>query len=338
MLATFFKNYGDLESNIIQKDIPLPVPADDEVLIKVFAASMNPVDYKIVHGAIRLLHRFKLPQALGYDVSGTIERTGKNVTAFKPGDEVYGRAGDFDPGTFAEYAIIKAIYIAPKPHNLTHEEASCIPLAGQTAVQAISEVCDAQPGQKILIHAGAGGVGSFAIQYAKLLGLHVATTTSTRNMEWVRSLGADEVIDYTTRDYRKELKDFDIVLDSLGGASRIESMKVLKPGGKIVSIVGKPDRPFAIRMKLGFLLTTLITLIDLKHQRAARKHKVIYYYWLMRPDGETLSGITPFLESGKIRVFIEEIYPLNRALEALKHVEKGRTRGKVVISTDGSRS
>ncbi len=331
MKAILFTGYGKLEDKIILKDIPMPVATENEVLIQVFAASINPVDYKIVQGAMRLLHRFELPQTLGFDLSGVIISVGKKVTEYHVGDEVYGRVGDTHPGTFAEYIAVEPKYLAIKPHNLSHEEASCLPLVAQTTVQALTQVCDARASQKILIHAGSGGIGVFAIQYAKYLKMHVATTTSTANVEWVKALGADVVIDYKTQNYLELIKDYDMVYDTLGAQTKLDSMHVLKPGGKLVSIVGPPDRAFAVRMNVGWLLKMFLSLMNLKINRSAKKNKIEYYYWLMQSDGKLLAEITKMVESGAIKVVIDKTFALDQGLEALQYVKAGRTKGKVVV-------
>ncbi len=331
MKAILFNGYGKLKDHILLQDIPTPVPAENEVLVQIFAASINPVDYKIVHGAMRLLHRFKLPQTLGFDLSGIVVSVGKNVSEFNIGQEVYGRVGDTHPGTFAEYITVEPKYLAIKPRNITHEEAACLPLVGQTTVQALTKICEAQAGQKILIHAGSGGIGMFAIQYAKYLKMHVATTTSTANIERVKALGADVVIDYKTQNYLELIKDYDIVYDTLGAQTKLDSMQILKPGGKLVSIVGPPDRAFAVRMHLGFFLKTFLTLMNLKIQRIAKKNKIDYYYWLMQSDGKLLDEITKIVETGAIKVYIDKTFALEQVLEALQYVEAGRTKGKVVV-------
>ncbi len=331
MKAIRFKGYGVLQEMISLDEIPVPVPADNDVLVRIVAASINPVDYKIVGGSMKLLHRFPLPQTLGFDFSGEVSGLGKAVSDYKIGDLIYGRVGDLHPGTFAEYICTETKYIAPKPKNLSHEEAACIPLVGQTTVQALSIICEAKAGQKILIHAGSGGIGVFAIQYAKYLKMHVAATTSTANVAWVKSLGADEVIDYKTQNYLELIKDYDLVYDTLGGKTKLVSMQVLKPGGKLVSIVGPPDKAFAIRMKLGFFLRIFLTLMNLKINSTAKKYRIQYYYWLMQSDGKLLAEMTQFIEAGAIKVFIDKTFPLSETLKALEYVKAGRTKGKVVI-------
>lgn len=331
MKAIHFKGYGNLESNIILKEIPVPVPNENEVLVQIFAASINPVDYKIVNGAMKLLHRFKLPQTLGFDLSGKVISVGNKVNNFKIGDEVYGRVGDLHPGTFAEFICTESKYLAYKPTSLSHEEAACIPLVGQTTVQALSKICQAKSGQKILIHAGSGGIGVFAIQYAKYLNMYVAATTSTANVAWVKSLGADEVIDYRTQNYLELIKDYDLVYDTLGGQTKLDSMQIVKSGGKLVSIVGPPDKAFAERMKLNIFLKFFLMITNLKINRMARKFGVSYYYWLMQSDGNLLAEITKIIESGHINVHIDKTYKLEETLEALQYVEAGHTKGKVVI-------
>lgn len=331
MKAIHFTGYGKLQDKIILKDIPMPIPSDNEVLIKIYAASVNPIDYKLVHGLLKLIHHFKLPSRLGYDVSGVVSSVGKNVTEFKPGDEVFSWVGTSSPGTFAEYISVNSNYVSYKPVNLTHEEASCIPLVGLTSMQAISDFGKAKAGQKILIHAGSGGVGVFAIQYAKSLNLHVATTTSTANVEWVKSLGADIVIDYKKQNYLDQIKDYDIVYDTLGGQTTLDSIKVLKEGGKLVSVAGPPDKLYAIKNNLNIFLNMVISLMGFKVRKAAKKHNISYNFIFLEPKEKQLAELAHLVETKNIQVHIEKTYALEQASEALQHVAAGRTKGKVVI-------
>ncbi len=330
MKAIQFTGYGETSDKIILSDIPVPVPSDHEVLVKAVAASLNPIDYKLVNGRLKQLLKFRFPQRLGYDVSGQITAIGKNVSSFKTGDEIYSRVGTKSPGTFAEYICIEEKYLALKPAKLSHREASCIPLTGLTTMQAML-AADAKAGKKILIHAGSGGVGVFAIQYAKALGLFVATTTSTGNVSWVKDLGADVVIDYKKQDYTNLLKDYDIVYDTLGGDTTLRSFDVLRKGGTVVSISGPPDAHFAAHMQLNFLYSWIFQFMSRKVRKKARLTGTNYRYLLMTPGGKQLEELNVLLEQGKIKPLIDKVFPLSETISALKYLETGRVKGKVVI-------
>src|SRR5437660_11878893 len=221
--------------------MPEPEVRDDDVLVQVRAASLNQLDSKIRDGEFKFILPYRLPLILGNDVAGVVVRVGRKVRRFKPGDEVYARPHQDRIGTFAEFIAMNEADIALKPKNLTMEEAASLPLVGLTAWQVLVERAKLKQGQKVLIHAGSGGVGTFAIQLAKHLGAIVATTTSTANLEWVKRLGADIVIDYRKDDFEKILHDYDVVLNSLGAETLEKSLRVLKPGGKLISISGPPD-------------------------------------------------------------------------------------------------
>jgi NADPH:quinone reductase-like Zn-dependent oxidoreductase len=330
MKAVLFSGYGNIADTISVQDIIIPEPSENEVLVRVEAASLNPVDYKLVNGKLKLLLPLKFPQRLGYDMSGVIVSTGQNVTRFKAGDAIYARSGSKEPGTFAEYACVHEMYIAAKPSNISHLEASCIPLAGQTTLQAF-RMAGAAAGKKILIHAGSGGVGVLAIQYAKALGMFVATTTSTQNKDWVKKLGADVVIDYKTQDFVKELHDFDIVYDTLGGETLMRSFNILKKGGLVVSISGPPDPAFAKRMGLNFLFRSVVSFMSLRVRKKAKKTETSYCFLLLSPSGEQLEQLTPIITTEQMMPVIDKVYPLEQCVEALKYLETGRVKGKLVL-------
>ena len=244
MKAFILDRYGS--NDVVRAgEMPDPELHDDDVLVQIHAASVNPVDLKIRDGKLKLILPYRLPFILGNDLAGVVVRVGSGVRRFKPGDEVYARPDEDRIGAFAEFISIKEDAVANKPKKLTMEEAASIPLVGLTAWQALVERANLKTGQKVLIHAGSGGVGTFAIQLAKHLGAIVATTTSTANVEWVKRLGADIVIDYKKDDFANILHDYDVVLDTLGGETLEKSLRVLKPGGKLISISGPPDPDFA---------------------------------------------------------------------------------------------
>ncbi len=238
MKAWKLTGYGNFDTGIELMDVPTPTPAADEVLIECHAASLNPVDYKIADGQLKFVYKQKKPAGLGFDCSGIVKQAGQDVNHLKAGDEVFCCVPSDSPGTIAEYISVKANVVLPKPANLNFYEAASAPLVGETTISCF-EAINLKAGQKILIHAGSGGVGSFAIQYAKLLGAEVYTTTGTSNVSWVKQLGADKVIDYKTQNYKSELPKLDAVFDTLGNNYTLEAFELLKPGGKVVSIAGR---------------------------------------------------------------------------------------------------
>jgi NADPH:quinone reductase-like Zn-dependent oxidoreductase len=312
-------------------EMPEPVLRDDDLLVEIHASGLNPLDSKIRDGEFKLILPYHPPFILGHDVAGTVIRVGSKVRRFKPGDEVYARPRDRRIGTFAEMIAINEADVALKPKNLTMVEASTIPLVGLTVWQALVERAQLRAGQKILIHAGSGGVGTLAIQLARHLGATVATTTSTANVELVRNLGADVVIDYRKQDFAKVLSGYDVVLNSLGSDTLGKSLGVLKPGGKLISIAGPPDVAFAREQGLNWFLRQVMRLLSFSIGRKARRREISYSFLFMRANGEQLSRITSLIESGIIRPVIDRVFPFEAANDALAYIEKGRSRGKVVI-------
>jgi NADPH:quinone reductase-like Zn-dependent oxidoreductase len=312
-------------------DMPEPALRDDDVLVEIHAAGLNPLDSKIRDGAFKPLLPYRPPFILGHDMAGIVARVGSKVRRFEVGDEVYARPRDGRAGTFAESISINEADLALKPKNLTMEEAASIPLVGLTAWQALVERAGLRKGQKILIHAGSGGVGTFAIQLAKHLGATVATTTSTANVELVRSLGADVVIDYKKQDFEKVLSGYDVVLNSLDGDTLQKSLSVLKPGGKLISISGPPDPAFARQQGLNWFLRQVLRFLSFGIRRKATGRGVSYSFLLMRADGGQLSKITSLIEGGIIRPIMDRVFPFEATNEALAYIETGRSKGKVVV-------
>ena len=312
-------------------DMPEPALRDDDVLVEIHAAGLNPVDSKIRDGEFKAILPYRPPFILGHDVAGTVVRVGSNVRRFKPGDEVYARPRDGRVGTFAEFIAINEADVALKPKNLTMEEAASIPLVGLTAWQVLVERAKLKKGQKVLIHAGSGGVGTFAIQLAKHLGATVATTTSTANIELVKSLGADVVIDYKKQDFEKVLSGYDVVLNSLDGDTLQKSLNVLKPGGKLISISGPPDPDFAREQGLNWFLQQVMRLLSFGIRRKAKGRQISYSFLFMRANGEQLSQITSLIEAGIIRPVMDRVFPFEATNEALAYIETGRSKGKVVV-------
>jgi NADPH:quinone reductase-like Zn-dependent oxidoreductase len=312
-------------------EMPEPEVRNDDVLVQVHAASLNQLDSKIRDGEFKLLLPYRLPLILGNYVAGVVVRVGPKVRRFKPHDEVYARPHQGRIGTFAEFIAINEADVALKPNNLTMEEAASIPLVGLTAWQVLIERANLKKGQKVLIHAGSGGVGTFAIQLAKHIGATVTTTTSTANVDLIKSLGADVVVDYKKEDFEKVLSGYDVVLNSLDKNTLEKSLKVLKPGGGLISISGPPDVLFAREIGLNWLLQQIVRLLSFGIRKKAKQCGVSYSFVFMRANGEQLSKITSLIESGIIRQVIDRIFPFEATKDALAYLETGRAKGKVVI-------
>lgn len=310
---------------------PEPVLRDDDVLVEIHAAGLNLLDSKIRDGEFKLILPYHPPFILGHDVAGTVVRVGPNVRRLKPGDEIYARPRDGRVGTFAEFIAINEADVALKPRNLDMAESASIPLVGLTAWQVLVERAGVQKGQKVLIHAGSGGVGTFAIQLAKHLGATVATTTSAANVELVKGLGADIVIDYKQQDFEKVLSGYDVVLNSLDGDTLHKSLNVLKPGGKLISISGPPDPDFAREQGLNWFLQQVTRLLSSGIRRKAKGRQISYSFLFMRANGEQLSQIASLIEAGIIRPVVDRTFPFEATNEALAYIETGRSRGKVVV-------
>jgi len=312
-------------------DMPEPEVRDDDVLVEVHAAGLNVLDSKLRDGEFKLLLPYRLPLILGNDVAGVVVRVGRRVRRFTPGDEVYARPHQDRIGTLAEFIAMNEADVALKPKNVTMEEAASIPLVGLTAWQVLIERANLKKGQSVLIHAGSGGVGTFAIQLAKHIGATVATTASAANSDLVTNLGADVVIDYKTQDFEKVLNGYDVVLNSLGKDTLEKSLDVLKPGGKLISISGPPDVDFAREQKLNWLLQQVMRLLSFGIRKKARRHGVDYSFVLMRANGEQLGQITSLIESDVIRPVIDRIFPFDATKEAFTYLDTGRAKGKVVV-------
>ncbi|MFG6109656.1 NADP-dependent oxidoreductase [Stenotrophomonas nematodicola] len=330
MKAFLIDRYGKNETGHID-DVPTPALRDGDVLIRVHAASVNALDPKIRRGEFKVILPYRLPLILGNDLAGTVERVGAGVSQFKPGDEVYARPDDDRIGTFAEFIAVNAASVALKPGNLTMVEAASLPLVALTAWQALVETAQLKPGQKVFIQAGSGGVGTVAIQLAKHLGAFVATTTSTPNVAWVKALGADVVIDYRQQDFATQLRDYDVVLNSLGKEELERSLQILKPGGHLISISGPPTPAFAAARGLAWPLKQVMRLLSHGIRSKAKKKGVTYTFVFMRADGAQLSSITSLVESGALAPVIDRVFPFQDTQGALAYVESGRAKGKVVV-------
>jgi NADPH:quinone reductase-like Zn-dependent oxidoreductase len=330
MKAFFIDRYG--KQNGMIGEVPDPAVGVHDVLVQVHATSVNPLDSKIRTGEFKLILPYTFPLVLGNDLAGVVVSIGAAVKRFKPGDEVYARPPEDRIGTFAELIAVNENALALKPSNLDMAEAASVPLAALTAWQALVETAQVKKGQKVLIHAGSGGVGTFAIQLAKHLGAFVATTTSTANVEWVKALGADVVIDYKKQDFTSQLHDFDVVLNSLGNDVLMKSVEVLKPDGQLISLSGPPTAAFAKEQGLSWMLRQVMRLLSSGIRRKARKHGVSYAFLFMRADGIQLQKITSLIEAGVIKPVIDRSFPFESTAEALRYVEQGRSKGKVTLT------
>ncbi|WP_121605637.1 NADP-dependent oxidoreductase [Virgibacillus sp. Bac332] len=329
MKAMVIDRYGKVPMRLAE--MPTPEIGEYEVLAEIHAASINPVDFKIRDGKVKLLVKYKMPLILGNDFSGVVAKVGAKVTRFKVGDEIYARPRKSKMGTFAEFIAIHEDDIALKPKNLSFEEAASIPLIGLTSYQALIDILDLQKGQKILIQAGAGGVGTFAIQLAKLVGATVATTASEAGANLVKSLGADEVINYKTEKFEEILKNYDAVFDTLGGEILERSFEVIRSGGKIVSVSGLPNARFGKEYGSGFFKTLLFSVASHKLTTLEKKHNAPYTFLFMKPSGEQLRIIANYIETGKIKPIIDRVLPFEDAQIAMEYVESGRAKGKIIL-------
>lgn len=330
MKALVLKRYGK-PGQIVFADIPLPVPKPNEILVQVYAAGLNAIDTMIPKGAFKPILRFQLPATLGSDLAGVVVAVGSRVTRFEPGDAVFASVFDLGTGALAEFAVVPENVAAFKPANLDFVQAASIPMVGLTSWQAFKERAHLKPGQRVFIPAGSGGIGTFAIQLAKHLGAKVGTTTSTGNVDLVRSLGADEVIDYKRQEFEEVLRDYDAVLGNTKGESIEKSLRILKAGSNVVSLVGPPDAAFARARGMNFFLRFVFGLLSRKIIRQARKRGIEYSFLFVRPNGGQLAEIGELLQAGIIRPTIDKTFPFDRAKDALAYLEQGRAKGKVVV-------
>jgi len=329
MKAAYITRYGKIDDVQINEQ-PKPSLTENAVLVKVHAASINPLDLRVLEGEFKAILPVSFPFILGNDFAGTVVEVGSNVTQFKVGDEVYAKT-DLN-GAFAEYTVVQQPSLTLKPQNISMEQAAALPLVSLTSWQALVEIAKVKAGQKVLIHAGSGGVGSIAIQLAKSLGATVATTTSAKNSSWVKELGADIIIDYKTMNFEQELKDYDVVLDTQGGKTLEKSLNVLKRGGRLISISGPPDHAFAEAINPNWFLKCVIPMLSWSIRHKAKKRGITYTFLFMQPNGQQLSKITELVEAGKIKPVVDQTYGFVQIKEALQYVNAGRSKGKVVLN------
>jgi len=330
MKALVLKCYGKSDQ-IAFADIPRPALKPDEILVQVHAVGLNPIDNMIPKGTFKPFLRFELPATLGSDLAGVVVEVGSRVTRFKPGDAVFASIFDLGTGALAEYAVVPEKVAALKPSNLDFVQAASIPMVGLTSWQALKERAKLKPGQKVFIPAGSGGIGTFAIQLAKHLGAKVGTTTSTGNVELVKGLGADEVIDYKKQEFEEALRHYDAVLGTVRGDVIEKSLRILKPKSNVVSLIGPPDAAFARARGMNFFFVFVFGLLSRKIIRHARKRGAEYSFLFVHPDGRQLAEIGKLLEAGRIRAVIDKVFSFDHAKEALAYLEKGRAKGKVVV-------
>jgi NADPH:quinone reductase-like Zn-dependent oxidoreductase len=330
-MKAFIANHYGTKEKLQLTEMADPVVKDNDVLVEVYAASINVLDSKIRNGEFKLFLPYKVPFILGHDVAGVVRKTGAGVTKFKVGDEVYARPADHRIGTFANYISISQDDVALKPKNISMEEAASIPLVGLTAWQALIEKAKLKPAQKVFIQAGSGGVGTFAIQLAKHIGATVATTTSASNIDLVKSLGADLVIDYRKDDFETILKDYDVVLNSQDAKTLEKSLRILKPGGTVISIAGPPDADFAKQIGSPWYVKFIFKILSLGVRKKAKSFGVHYSFLFMKAQGEQLHEITKLIESGMIKPVIDKVFTFEQTNDALAYIEAGRAKGKVVV-------
>lgn len=325
--------YG--KSGLAATESTEPTVGPRDVLVRVCAAGVNPLDKMIRNGEFKLLLGYKKPFVLGHDVAGIITQIGTSVQTFKVGDEIYARPRDLHIGAFAEYIAIDISDIALKPRSLTMEQAAAVPLVALASWQALNDLARVKPGQKVLIHAGAGGLGSTAIQIAKHLRAHVATTANGKDSERLLSLGADEIIDYTKNDFAELISGFDVVLDTIGGDILFKSLSVLKPDGHAISIVGPPDPAFATQLGRPFL-KPVMAFLSRKVRARAKKLGVRYSFFFMQANGALLKMLAALYDAGVLRPVLDRTFPFDETLDAVAYVEQGRAKGKIVVTMSSS--
>ncbi len=308
MKAAQLNSYDGPDAITINNDAPKPEAAEGEVLVEAHAAAINPFDIKVSQGAVRQMGELEFPAILGGDVAGTVVSVGTGVTGFEPGQAVYGQAGALSGhGSFAEFTPVHADRLAAKPASLDFESAAALPLVSASAYQALVDHIALQAGQKILIHGAAGGIGSVAVQLAKQLGAYVAATASAAEAGFVKSLGADEVIDYQNQDFSQLLKDYDAVFDTVGGETNRKSYAILKPGGALVSMVAQPD------------------------EELVKQYDIRYTAQFSHVTAERLAKIAELVDSGKLKINVDKVFPLDQTAAAMQYQISAHPRGKVVI-------
>lgn len=332
MQAARITHYG--QTLPVTQIISQPTPGPTDVLVQIHAASINPIDLKTMHGGLKFLLPYQMPLTLGSDFAGTVVAVGQSVTDFHVGDAVYGRPRKNRIGTFAEAIAVNQADIALQPQNLSFEAAAAIPLVGLTSYQALHDLMHLRPGQKILIQAGAGGIGTLAIQLAKQLGAFVATTVSHQSFEQVAALGADRLIDYHTEDFATVLHDYDAVFDTLGGRALEQSFQIIKPGGHVVSLSGIPDGKFAAAYGLPWWKRQLLVAASHRVTHLAKQAQANYNFLFMHPSHVELEILTHLIEQERLHPVIDRVYPFSQLNQALSYAQAGHAHGKIIVSFD----
>ncbi|WP_430596842.1 NADP-dependent oxidoreductase [Enterococcus sp. DIV0175] len=317
------------------EEVPIPDIRSNDVLVKIVAASINPIDIKTKDGGLKMLLSYDMPIIMGSDFAGIITAVGEKVTNYSIGDAVYGRVQKNRIGTFAEYIAVDQGAIALKPKNINFEEAASIPLVGLTSYQALHDIMQIQPGQKVMIQGGSGGIGTIAIQLAKYLGAYVATTTSANNFDLVKSLGADYPINYQTTNFAEVLQDYDYVFDTRGGATLEAAFKIIKPGGKVVSIAGLPNYRFGKEYGVPLWKQFAFKMVTRNLTKLEKQTQASYTFLFMKPSGTQLDVLRHLIEAEIIKPVIDRIVPLSEVKEALSYSQSGRATGKIILQMTG---
>ena len=331
MQAYVLQRYGGPDAAAL-REWPRPTPGPGEVLVRVQAVGLNPVDYKIRQGQLRAVQRYRLPCVLGNELAGLVEANGAGATRFAPGERVFARVAKERLGAFAQYACVAEALLARAPATLDALHAAAVPLAALTALQALREQLGCSPGQRLLIAGGAGGVGTFAIPLARWLGAHVTASASPRGAPLVLSLGAQEVIDYTQQRLDATPGRFDAAFDLVGGETLTQCFGAVRRGGRVLSIAGMPEpRTARIDLQRGALLAALFWFASRSLRAQARRHGVDYRYLFMRPDGTQLAELAALIDAGTLPVTLDRVFEFARFDAALAYLEAGHAKGKVVV-------
>lgn len=330
MKAFILKRYGK-SGQFAFADINRPEIKPNEILVQVHAVGLNPIDNMIAKGTFKPILKLQLPATMGSDLAGIVVEVGSRVTRFKPGDAVYASIFDLGTGALAEFAVVPENVAAIKPANLDFLQAASIPMVGLTSWQALKERALLKPGQKVFIPAGSGGIGTFAIQFAKYLGAKVGTTTSTANVNLVRDLGADEVVDYKKQEFDDVLQEYDVLLGTVRGDVIEKSLRILKPNSQIISLVGPLDAAFATSRGMNYFFKIVFGLMSRKIIRQASRLGIKYSFFFVHPDGDQLAEIAKIIQAGNIIPVIDKVFPFDQTKEALAYLEEGRAKGKVVV-------
>lgn len=323
--------YGNERDCLRLNTIEKPTPKSMEVCIKVHAASLNPIDYKLLHGDLIKLMPMQFPITMGFDAAGVIDSVGSSADKFKVGDKVYVRANRESLRAFAEYTVQPEAFVALMPNNVSFEESASFPLVALTTIQGFVDRAHLKSGDSILIHAGSGGLGSFAIQYAKQMGLMVHTTTSSKNADWVKALGADEVLCYDKINVADIKNQYDAVFDTLGGNASLLAFDQIKSGGVVISVAGPPDIEMREKFAKNFIVRFVMWMMARKVYSAAKAKNARYFRYLTESSGEQLSQMTPMIEQGTIKPVIDRVFPFEQGIEAFEYLVAGRAKGKVII-------